>query len=112
MTVATALAVSWKPLTNSKPRAISSETQKDEGKNGLVVYVGKVVKQAGAGVTDSDDKDDAEDQHADLAGRAGKFLVEYARCSGHGVSSVQGMKLLNGETIRKNCYGSMNVGPW
>ncbi len=26
MTVATALAVSWKPLTNSKPSAISSAT--------------------------------------------------------------------------------------
>ncbi|MNE77947.1 hypothetical protein D3C80_1743090 [compost metagenome] len=37
MTVATALAVSWKPLTNSKPRAISNA--RPSSRNGVTVVI-------------------------------------------------------------------------
>ena len=68
------------------------DAQKHEGQDGFVVHEGKIVKQAGAGVADSDDQHDAENQHAEFAGRAGEFLVEYRRrCSSHGYSSGRTM---------------------
>ena len=64
------------------------DPEKHEGQDGFVVHEGKIVQQAGAGIGNSDDQHDAENQHADFAGRAGEFLVEYGlRCSGHGCSS-------------------------
>jgi hypothetical protein len=40
------------------------------------MHEGKIVKQAGAGVANSDDEHDAEDQHSEFAGRTVEFLVK------------------------------------
>jgi hypothetical protein len=47
------------------------------------MHEGKIVQQTVAGVADPYDQHDAKNQHADFAGRAVEFLIEYARwCSG------------------------------
>ncbi len=46
MTVATALAVSWKPLTNSKPSAMSSATPSSRNGSSVRVWVGALLMSA------------------------------------------------------------------
>ncbi len=70
MQVATALAVSWKPLTNSKPSAMSRATpSKMKGNTEERVDNGEVIGQLGSDVDETANQHNAEDDSADFAGR-------------------------------------------
>ena len=58
------------------------------------MHAGKVMQQALAGVADSDDEHDAENQHADSAGGTVKFLVKQGLgCGGHSLILTVAMRL-------------------
>jgi hypothetical protein len=90
------------------------EPQKHIRQDGFVMHERQIVKQAGAGVANSDDEYNAENQHSDFAGRTVELLVKYAGRCRHGQSSgrcgiEKRLRVLKfGATIRKDCYGSVN----
>jgi hypothetical protein len=99
MTVATAFAVSWKPLTNSKASAISSAQQerqqrRDRCSGGLNVLVDAVCGIAETACGDRQEGDDAA--HVDGVIEFGFWIVRVGnmrvdrRCEGtHGKSPLK-----------------------
>lgn len=82
-----------------------SDAQKHKGQDGLVVHEGKIMKQAGAGVPNSNHQHDAENQHAQFARRAGKFLVEYAWRCGRGCHGCSSDRIKIAELPKAALYG-------
>ena len=78
MQVATALAVSWKPLTNSKPSAISSAMpSRTNGRTDAEWTTAEVRPQVGADVDQAVNQHDAEDDRAQFTDRGVvELLVE------------------------------------
>ena len=79
MTVATALAVSWKPLTNSKPSAISSArpSKREDAERQRLMHALDVVQQAMHAITDARRQKAEEDDGPYRAG----LVVELGRAA-------------------------------
>ena len=92
MQVATALAVSWKPLTNSKPSAMKQrDAEQNEGEDRRRVDDGEIVGELGADVDEAANQHDAEDDSANFSGgRLLEFFIQQRAGRGnYGSSHVE-----------------------
>ncbi len=89
MTVATALAVSWKPLTNSKPRAMRRATpRRMKGKIEAVVDDGEIGDEAVRDVDQADGGHDGEEDDSPFADGGFRHLGVEERAVGLGKGCV------------------------
>jgi hypothetical protein len=85
MTVATALAVSWKPFTNSKPKATRSvDAQQNVRQSRTSSHLGEVTNQIPSDVNHGANRDESEDERADQARALGEFFANGGCCRWRG----------------------------